>query len=338
VPVLGAQDLVDDIAVAGQQYQAFRVLVQAADREDALLVANEVHDVPLDRAFGGAGDADRLVQGDVDVAALARLGCTGIQRLPVDPDLVALAHHRADPGRLAVDGHPALGDRAIGLAARTEAGSGDVFVEADGFFGHGGIIRWPGHLRRARRSGVQQVASCTWSRPDRLATYMAPSARRSRAAASASLAWSEATPMLAVSTRPSSRSPLPCAARRPRKASMRCTAACAPTPGNSTRNSPPPMRAASTGPRTAPRRASAAAMSTRSPASWPYSSLIDLKWSMSTNATLSGAPCCRARANSSSSRRNPARRFGSPVRESVSASCCISSRWRRSRPRRRLRA
>src|SRR5690606_41330171 len=139
-----------------------------------------------------------------------------------DPDLVALAHHRADPGRLAVDGHPALGDQAIGLAARTEAGSGDVFVEADGFFGHGGIIRCPGHLRRARRSGVQQVASCTWSRPDRLATYMAPPARRSRAAASASLAWSEAPPILAVSTKPSRRRPPPRATRPPRRARLRC--------------------------------------------------------------------------------------------------------------------
>ena len=45
VLVLGAQDLVDDVAVVGEQDQAFGILVQAADRKDALRMADEVDDV-----------------------------------------------------------------------------------------------------------------------------------------------------------------------------------------------------------------------------------------------------------------------------------------------------
>ena len=69
VAVLDAQDLVDDVAVVGQQDQALGVLVEPADREDALAVADEVDDVAGHVALGRAGDAARLVERDVDVAS-----------------------------------------------------------------------------------------------------------------------------------------------------------------------------------------------------------------------------------------------------------------------------
>src|SRR3546814_12038970 len=69
--VFGAQDGVDDVAVAGQQDQAFRILVQPADREDPPLVADEIDAVAHHRRLGGAGDAARLFQRDVAVPALA---------------------------------------------------------------------------------------------------------------------------------------------------------------------------------------------------------------------------------------------------------------------------
>ena len=66
VLVLGAQDFVDDVAVVGEQDQAFGVLVQPADRKDSLAVADELDDVVLDVRLGGAGDPDGLVERDVD--------------------------------------------------------------------------------------------------------------------------------------------------------------------------------------------------------------------------------------------------------------------------------
>ena len=68
VVVLGAQHLVDDVAVVGEQDQPLGVLVEPADREHALGVVDEVDDVAGDVALGRAGDADRLVERDVDRA------------------------------------------------------------------------------------------------------------------------------------------------------------------------------------------------------------------------------------------------------------------------------
>ena len=69
VVVLGAQHLVDDVAVVREQDQALGVLVEPADREDPLGMVDEVDDVALDVALGRARDADRLVERDVDRAA-----------------------------------------------------------------------------------------------------------------------------------------------------------------------------------------------------------------------------------------------------------------------------
>ena len=136
--VLGAQDRVDDVAVAGQQDQAFRILVQTPDREDPLLVADEIDDVALHVGLGGAGHADRLVQGDIDVPALALGRRPRLQRLAVDAHLVAFAHFGADPAALSVDRDPAFADQPVGLAPRAVAGVADVFVEAHG------ALRWNG--------------------------------------------------------------------------------------------------------------------------------------------------------------------------------------------------
>src|SRR3546814_5163752 len=60
------QDLVDDVAVAGQQDQTTGILVEAADRENAFAMADKVDDVAGNVALGRAGDADRLVERDID--------------------------------------------------------------------------------------------------------------------------------------------------------------------------------------------------------------------------------------------------------------------------------
>src|SRR5690606_11603741 len=128
--VFRPQDGVDDVAVAGQEDQAFGILVQAPARENPLLVADEVDDVALHRRLGGAGDADRLVERDVDVPALAPGGAAEPHGLAVELDLVAPADLGADARAHAVDGDPALADEAVGLAPRAEAGVADVLVES----------------------------------------------------------------------------------------------------------------------------------------------------------------------------------------------------------------
>src|SRR3546814_813819 len=188
--VFGAQDGVDDVAVAGQQDQAFRILVQPADREDPPLVADEIDDVALHRRLGGAGDADRLVQRDVDVPALAFGGAPGAQGLAVDLDLVAHADLGADPRALPVDRGPPLPDQPIGLAPRAEAGVADVLVESHPDRGvAGGRAVWqigpatarPPAPRRPPRPRLRsaRVARGPWPAPPRAADRPR-AARRSR--------------------------------------------------------------------------------------------------------------------------------------------------------------
>ncbi len=78
---------------------------------------DEVDDVAADRGLGRAGDPDRLVQRDVDVAARLARGAAREQRLAVDADLVALLDLRADAGSAFVDGDAFFGDQPVRFAA-----------------------------------------------------------------------------------------------------------------------------------------------------------------------------------------------------------------------------
>jgi hypothetical protein len=191
VIVLHAQDFVDDVAVVGQQDQAFGILVQAPDRKDPLAVADQIDDVAIDVRFAGAGNADRLVQRDVDVLFL------GADRLAVDADLVALCHLRAEHGRHAVAGHAPLLDPLVGLAARTGAGLADVLVES----------------HRPRRSGPDPSIRAT-----RAAAGEASGSRVRRSSASAVASTRDLRGIRARRSRGSAARPMPSAPRTPRSA------------------------------------------------------------------------------------------------------------------------
>ena len=68
----------------------------------------------------------------VAAAALAGDHRATHQPLAIDHDRVVLGQLGADARALAVDGHLAGGDQAVGLAARTQAEFGDELVEAHG--------------------------------------------------------------------------------------------------------------------------------------------------------------------------------------------------------------
>jgi len=134
VVVLCAQDLVDDVAVAGEQDQSLGVLVESPDREDALRVVDEVHDVAGHGLVGGAGDAHRLVQRDVDRLLRGRRGGEDarLDQLAVHAYLVAFQRLGAGAHDFAVDGD-ATGDQPfVRFAARAQAGFADVLVDAHG--------------------------------------------------------------------------------------------------------------------------------------------------------------------------------------------------------------
>ena len=132
VVVFRAQDLVDDVAIAGEQDQPFGILVQPADREDPLRVVDEIHDVAGHALVGGAGDADRLVQRDVDRLLRRRRGGQHARPddLAIHAHLVAVQRLGTGADHLAVDAHAAGEQPLVGFAARTQAGFADVLVYA----------------------------------------------------------------------------------------------------------------------------------------------------------------------------------------------------------------
>lgn len=123
--VFGTQDFVDDIAIAGQQYQSVRILVQTANGKYALFVANKINNVSLDVTFGGAGNSHGFVQTNVNMFLLARA-----DKFFVYAHFITIINRCAKFSAFAVYGYAAAADQFIGSAAGTQAGFADEFVEA----------------------------------------------------------------------------------------------------------------------------------------------------------------------------------------------------------------
>ena len=123
VAVRRAQQVVDDIAVIRQQEQALGVLVEAADRKDALAVCHEADHIVRNPGIGRALDADRLVKRDVHVRGLIA------DDAAIDPHRIAFQHLRAESCDDAVDAHAAAGYPGIGLATRAQAALAQELVD-----------------------------------------------------------------------------------------------------------------------------------------------------------------------------------------------------------------
>ena len=116
-----------EIAVVGEDEKAFRVIVQAPDREQPLadLLADQVeHRGATLRVLGGGHDAIRLVEQDVPQ------GLGGLQALPIDLDRVDLQIRLVTQlGAPPVHPHAALANEAFRLPARSHASPRDQFLE-----------------------------------------------------------------------------------------------------------------------------------------------------------------------------------------------------------------
>lgn len=107
VIVFCPQYFIDDISIVRQQNQPLRVLVQATDRENALRMIHKINDVPFDMQLGRAGDADGLVQGDVDRSFL------GADGLSIDADIVTWFDCTSQLSQFAIDRHPSGFDQLV---------------------------------------------------------------------------------------------------------------------------------------------------------------------------------------------------------------------------------
>lgn len=109
--VFSAKDLVYDVSVICEKDQAFRVLIKAADVKNPQRVIDKVNDIPFYMSFGGTGDANWLIQGDIDIVLS-------------HPDLFAIYSHivtwfylAADFRKLSIDRYAALFNKAVRAAS-----------------------------------------------------------------------------------------------------------------------------------------------------------------------------------------------------------------------------
>ena len=128
VLVFRAQDFVDDVAVAGQQDQPFRILVEPANRKDAARMIDTVDDVAVHVFFSSTGDANRFVKRNVDMF-LAALAHGWHDFRAIDLHERTLRQLDAYAGKFTVDGDPSFADQPVRLAPRAETTFAEVFVQ-----------------------------------------------------------------------------------------------------------------------------------------------------------------------------------------------------------------
>jgi len=138
VVITRPQNLVHQIAIAGQENQTLGILVQPTNGENPLAVANMVDDVPALRRVRGADHTHWFVQGNkYQVLLVSRLDF-----LAVDRDRVTGQHLIAHMGCFPVNGHIAILDVPVRLTPGAKATFADVFVEAGRrLAGHGLPVR-----------------------------------------------------------------------------------------------------------------------------------------------------------------------------------------------------
>jgi len=67
--MFGTQQGIDDVTVIGEQDEPFGVAIEPPYRKHAFGMADKVDDVAGNAPIGGAFDADRFMQGQVNLAA-----------------------------------------------------------------------------------------------------------------------------------------------------------------------------------------------------------------------------------------------------------------------------
>ena len=124
--IAGAQDLVHQIAIAGQENQPLGILVEPANGENPFTVADKTLDVVFLRAVGGADNTHRFVQGNEhQIFFVSRL-----HHLAVDLHHIPGQHLIAHLGPAAVDVHVALLDEPVGIPTGAHTALADVFVQS----------------------------------------------------------------------------------------------------------------------------------------------------------------------------------------------------------------
>ena len=122
VIVACTEDLVDDVAVVGEEDESFGGYVEAADWEYAPGVTDMLDDVVWNVGVGGSDDTYGFVVGEVNGVFLA------LDNFTCDGHYVAGGYFGSQLGGLTIDGDHAFFDEAVGFSAGIGAAFADVLV------------------------------------------------------------------------------------------------------------------------------------------------------------------------------------------------------------------
>ena len=127
VLVASAQNFIDDVAIIGQENEAFTHLIQSSDWENPRGIIDEVDDVVLFADLVcGANNAHRLVQRDVNQLRSFQLS----HLLAFHRDHISRLQPRAHFWDHSIDGHLTQINQLIGCPARAISNFAEVLVDA----------------------------------------------------------------------------------------------------------------------------------------------------------------------------------------------------------------
>lgn len=125
--VTGPQDLVHDIAIVGQEDQAFRVFIEPPNGKYAFGIVDITDDVPPDIFVCSGGDAHRFIERKDDHFLLIGRFQDAAIHYHLIPFPITVAGNR----NFIVQQYPAGLDQAVRFPSGAIAGFADVFVQGD---------------------------------------------------------------------------------------------------------------------------------------------------------------------------------------------------------------
>ena len=126
VIVSSAEDLVDDVAIVGEEDEPLGGFVQSADGEEALLMPDKGDDILGLFRISGADDTHGFIEGDVQCLRF------GFEGFTINADDIARMDTISCASGFVIDRHTAAIDQSVGFPTGADTGLADEFIEADG--------------------------------------------------------------------------------------------------------------------------------------------------------------------------------------------------------------
>jgi hypothetical protein len=177
VPEFSAQDSVHNIPIIRQKNQPRRILIESADRKDALGIVDRRDDVAGDMGLGGTRDSNRFVVGQIH-------GPTSLlQHSTVYGYHIAICDLVSERSLVTINRDPPFLDQPVGRPARAKTLLREELIDAHGHY----FNRFP---PTARGGNTGSSLSSAWSLRSSFASSLVSSVKSGARALTNSIHWS----------------------------------------------------------------------------------------------------------------------------------------------------